>query len=101
MQSSVVHLGFKLEKLGFSTLWTALAGTAVAVVYMFTTFASAADVKEVKDQVTSIEVRLIKADIRELRAYIRTHPNEQRAKDDLAELIDDLCQLKPDDRECR
>lgn len=72
-----------MEKLGFNTLWTALAGTAVAVVYMFTTFASAADVKEVKDQITTIEVRLIKADIRQLRAWIRDHPDDTRAKGDL------------------
>ena len=94
-------MGFSMEKLGFNSLWTALAGTAVAVVYMFTTFASAADVKEVKDQISSIEVRLIKADIRELRVWIRDHPTDARAKDDLAELIDDLCTLAPRDRECR
>lgn len=85
----------------FTSLWTVLAGTAVAVVYMFSTFASAADVKEVKDQITVIEVRLIKADIRELRAWIREHPNDDRAKDELEEMIDDLCTLAPKDRECK
>lgn len=95
------HLGSDVNKMEFNTLWTALAGTVVAVVYMFTTFASAADVKEVKAQISSIEVRLIKADIRELRVWIRDHPSDQRAKDDLAELIDELCTIVPNDRECK
>jgi len=94
------HWTFDMEKLSFSSLWTALAGTVLAVVYMFTTFASASDVKEVKEQISTIEVRLIKSDIRELREYLRGNPNDRRAQIDLEELIDDLCTLAPKDREC-
>ncbi len=83
-----------MEKLGFSTLWTALAGTVIAVMYMFTTFASAADVER-------IEVRLLKADIREMRRELKEFPNDRRLKEYLEEAIDELCTIKPDDRECR
>ncbi len=78
-----------------------MAGTVMAVMYMFTTFASAADVKEVKDQIQNVEVRLIKADIRDVRYQLRRDPDNDDLIEELEELIDDLCLLKPDDRECR
>ncbi len=77
-----------------ASVWTALTGTAVAVAYMFTTFASASDVER-------IEVRLLKADLREVRRELRDFPDDQRLQDALEELIDELCTIKPDDRECR
>lgn len=77
-----------------ATIWAALVGTATGVVYMFNTFASAADVER-------IEVRLIKADIREVRAELREYPDDERLLEELEELIDELCTVKPDDRECR
>lgn len=101
MQSLVARLGFDMEKLGFNSLWTAMSGTVLVVVYMFTTFASASDVKEVKDQISAVEVRLIKADIRDLRSYLAANPNDRRAQEDLDEMVDDLCSLVPNDRECR
>lgn len=77
-----------------ATVWAAITGTFTAVVYMFTTFASAADVER-------IEVRLVKADIREVRRELRNYPDDARLRDELEELIDELCTIKPDDRECR
>lgn len=83
------HLTFNL-----ASIWAALTGTAVGVVYMFNTFATASDVER-------IEVRLVKADIREVRAELREYPDDERLQEELEELIDDLCTMKPDDRECK
>lgn len=101
MQSSVVRWDFDLEKLGFNSLWTAMTGTCLVVVYMFTTFASASDVQEVGDRIDQIEVRLIKSDIREIRKQMRAEPDNDDLQDELDELIDDLCLMVPEDRECR
>lgn len=75
------------------TVWTMLTGTVMAMVYIFTTFASASDVER-------IEVRLLKQDIREIRRELREYPNDQRLQDALAEAIDELCTVRPEDREC-
>lgn len=71
-----------------------LTSTVLAVVYMFTTFASAADVER-------IEVRLLKADIREIRRELKEYPDDERLKEYLEEAIDELCTIKPEDRECQ
>lgn len=74
-----------------------IAATGSAVIWMFSTFASASDVER-------IEVRLIKQEIRELRRELRDAVDEdyRRAIErDIEEAIDDLCTIKPDDRECR
>lgn len=89
------------DKIGFSSLWAVMTGTVMAMVYIFTTFASAEDVAEVKQLVNNIEVRLIKSDIRELRKQIRDDPDDDELRDELEELIDDLCLMVPEDRECR
>lgn len=73
-----------------------ITATAAACVWMFTTFASAADVER-------IEVRLIKQELRDLRNELRhaTDPDHiQSIQRDIEEAIDDLCTIKPDDREC-
>ena len=70
--------------------------TASAVIWMFTTFASASDLER-------IEVRLIKQELRDLRAELRnaTDPSHRQSLErDIEEAIDDLCTIKPDDREC-
>jgi len=41
----------RLEKLNISGIWTMLAGTVVAVVYMFTTFVTVADFNELSVEV--------------------------------------------------
>jgi len=38
----------KLEKINLGILWVILAGTASAVIWMFTTFATAADLESFK-----------------------------------------------------
>lgn len=73
-----------------------IVATASAVLWMFTTFASASDVER-------IEVRLIKQELRDLRAELRhaTDPDHRRVLEEyIQEAIDDLCTIKPDDREC-
>ena len=81
----------------FKTVWTMLAGTVAAVVYMFTSFASAADLER-------IEVRLIKSDIREMRKELKeaTDPAYRTSlQEDIERAIDELCTIKPEDRECK
>ncbi len=39
-----------LEKINLGTIWIMLAGTATAIIWMFTTFASAADLNELKTE---------------------------------------------------
>lgn len=74
-----------------------ISSTAGVVVWMFTTFASAADVER-------IEVRLIKQELRELRKELMTvtdPAHRETLQEYIQEAIDDLCSIKPDDRECR
>ncbi len=40
-----------LDKITVGTLWTMLCGTAIAIVYLFNVFASAADLESVKQEV--------------------------------------------------
>ena len=79
------------------TVWTMLTGTVAAVVYMFSSFASASDVER-------IEIRLIKADIREMRRELMTVTDEAykaALMDAIEASIDELCMIQPDDRECQ
>jgi len=41
----------KLEKINLGILWVMLAGTASAVIWMFTTFATAADLEDFKKDI--------------------------------------------------
>ena len=74
-----------------------VAAVSSACVYMFSTFASAADVER-------IEVRLLKADIREMRREL-SHATDaayrEALREDIAEAIAELCELRPSDKECR
>ena len=82
------------DTINMATIWTMLVGTVSAVVYMFSNFASAADVER-------IEVRLLKADIREIRELLKDDPDDKRLEEDLEMTLDELCYIKPDDRECK
>lgn len=86
-------------------VWTVVVGTAIGVVYMFNTFATAADMQEVYETVTSIEVQLIKQEIRELRREIMVNHLEPDVKlflkEHLAESILQLCEKRPEDKECK
>lgn len=73
-----------------------LTSTVVAVAYMFTTFVTTSDFDDLNFTILKREIRDIKREIREehdpeIREYL---------KEDLDELIDKLCRLEPDDREC-
>jgi uncharacterized protein YfeS len=83
-------------KINLAFLWTVIVGTASGMVYVTTNFASAADVER-------IEYRLLKQELRELRRELEneTDPNwRARIEEDIEEVIDDLCSIKPEDREC-
>jgi hypothetical protein len=42
----------------------------------------------------------LKKDIREVQGALATNPDEEYLVDALAELIDELCEFRPDDRMC-
>lgn len=92
-----------------STIWTMLAGTVLAVVYMFNTFATAAEVSEgfrlINIRFDKTSYRLIKSSLRDLRKELRDSTLSNEARNfyelDIEELIDDLCLIQPEDRECK
>ena len=75
-----------------------IGATAAGVVWIFTTFASASDVKR-------IEYRLLKQEIREIRRELKSlhesDPVRKYLEEDLQQAIDDLCMIAPEDRECK
>jgi hypothetical protein len=81
-------------KINLGLIWTMLTSTVLAVVYMFSTFASAADVER-------IEYQILKQTIRDVRKELRSDPNNQYLLEDLQDAIDALCLIVPTDRECK
>ena len=79
---------------GLSSLGTLAAG----MLWLFSNMAWASDI-------TAIEVRLIKQDIRDVRHQIRELTEDEATvtylKQELEELIDEFCYIKPHDRECQ
>ena len=90
-----------VKNITMGTVWTMLVGTAMAVVYMFNTFAKASDVKDSFDK---IDYRMIKSDIREIREDLRGDDLSAEIRTiyetDLEDLINELCLIQPLDREC-
>jgi uncharacterized protein involved in exopolysaccharide biosynthesis len=79
------------------SIWAIMAATASGMIYVTTNFASAADVER-------IEYRLIKQELRELRRELEAAEDPEmraRIQMDIEEVIDDLCIIAPEDRECR
>jgi len=73
-----------------------ITSTVVAVAYMFSTFVTASDFQELSHT-------FLKREIRELKREIREEEDEvikEYLEEDLEELIDRLCRMVPDDREC-
>ena len=86
-----------ITNLNLTALWGVVTSTALGVLWMFSTFASASEVQEIK-------YVLLKQEIRELRKDVEAIP-DGRAKEILSEdlqvAIDALCRIAPQDRECR
>lgn len=86
-----------MKDLNIASIWAALVATGSAMLWLFTNIAWASDIDR-------IEVRLIKADIREIRREIEVHADDEATREyleeELEELLDELCTLKPEDREC-
>ena len=77
-------------------LWTVLLGTLSGSLWIFNNIAWASDVDR-------IEVRLIVRDLRELREELETEADPDaalRLEKYIEELLDDLCRIEPDHREC-
>lgn len=83
--------------LNIASIWAALVTTGTAMLWLFTNIAWASDIEK-------IEVRLIKQDIREIRREIATLQDDEATlrylEEELEILIDELCQISPEDREC-
>ena len=78
-------------------LWTAVVATLSGSLYLFNNIAWSSDVDR-------IEVRLIKRDLRDLRHELEheADPEDRESIErDIEELLDDLCELHPEDRECK
>ena len=86
-----------LSRWHLSILWSVIVGTAASCFWVFNNIAWASDVAR-------IEIRLIKQDIREIRKEIALHTEDEATlrylEEELEELIDELCQVSPEDREC-
>jgi hypothetical protein len=86
-----------MDKINIALLWTVLLGTLSGSLWIFNNIAWASDIER-------IEVRLIVRDLRELREELR-HEEDPAAADRLEqyieELLDDLCRIEPDHRECQ
>mgnify|MGYP001826581463 CR=1 FL=1 len=84
-------------KLNLALLWTVLTATLGSSLWIFNNIAWASDI-------TKIEVRLIKQDIREIRREIAAETEDEATlsylQEELEELIDELCTVAPEDREC-
>ena len=83
-------------KINLGLIWTMITSTVIAVAYMFTNFVSASDFNDLNHTFIKREIREIRKDIRE-----ETDPDIiEYLEEDLEELIDNLCRIAPDDREC-
>lgn len=82
-------------KLNLALLWTVLTATLGSSLWIFNNIAWASDIE-------NIEVRLIKQDIREIRREMMTADEStlKYLEEELEILIDELCMLRPEDREC-
>ena len=84
-------------KINLALLWTALVGTMTGSLWVWNNIAWASDIEK-------IEVRLIKQDIREIRREISMLGEDEATLEYLEEeleiLIDELCAIAPEDREC-
>ena len=82
--------------INIASIWSALVATGMAMLWLFTNIAWATDIER-------LEARMIKQQLREVRSELRHEDDEQIKReilDEIEELIDDLCEVKPDDREC-
>lgn len=80
-----------------ASIWAALVTTGTAMLWLFTNIAWASDIDR-------IEVRLIKQELRELRAELRETIDSayrEALEEAIEEAIDDLCYIDPEDRECK
>ena len=80
-----------------TSLWSIVSVTAAASLWVFTNIAWASDVSR-------IESRIIKADIRMMRkdlADVQSEEAKRFLREDIEDAIDALCRIDPTDRECK
>lgn len=84
-------------KINLALLWTVLTATLGSSLWIFNNIAWASDIER-------IEIRLIKQDIREIRKEMVLLTEDEATlrylEEELEKLIDELCQVSPEDREC-
>jgi len=74
-----------------------IAGSALAVDHLYVRVSEFA---KYLDAEQSQYVLQLKKDIRQVRQLLEDNPDDQYLEDDLADLIDTLCEIRPDDRLC-
>jgi len=85
-----------MNKINAALLWTVLLSTLSGSLWIFNNIAWASDVDR-------IEIRLIVRDLRELRDELEAEDDPDaaaRLQQYIDELLDDLCRIEPDHREC-
>jgi len=87
----------KLEHINMGTLWTMITGTVIAVLYMFTTFASASDLVDLRKDIWYDQYY----DTRD-RIGNTTDPDYlQELRDRLEKLKAQICEEDPEWRPCK
>ena len=90
----------KLETINLGSIWTMLAGTAMAVAWMFATFASAADLNDVKVSVWYGQFY----DRLDDRDEAVDEGNEELAKEyerQMEKLLAQICEVDPEWERCK
>ena len=95
-------MGFSLPKIAASVAAVgSIGGGALALDKMHV---AANDFEQyIEQQIINDEreyVQELKKDIRDVKSALLLHPDEEWLAEELAELIDELCELRPDDRMC-
>ncbi len=86
---------------GLSTIWTMLAGTVLAVVYMFNTFATASDLQELATDIYYDQYYDLRDSIREIEKH--EDPDEEYVRElerRLERIKAKICYAEPEWERC-
>ena len=84
-------------KINLALAVTMITSIAIGIAYVFTNFVTVSDFNDLNHTFLKGEIREIRKELREeddpvIREYL---------ENDLEELIDKLCRMSPEDRECK
>lgn len=69
--------------------------------YLHINFASATDLKQVEEKIDKSYLLALKKELRINRKWLKKDPDDEHLQDYIAELVDELCELRPNDAECK